>query len=123
MAGSPRIGPRRPRRIFLEEWRKARGLSQKALGERFDPAVSNVTVGRWERAARGERGDDASQMNDDVRAAVAEALDIEVEDLYRHPDQPSADALLRNADEPTRDAAFKMLEGLVGRKAGGGRGA
>jgi hypothetical protein len=31
----------------------------------------------------------------DARAAVAEALGIEVVDLLRHPDQPSVDALLR----------------------------
>jgi len=40
-----------------------------------------------------------AQLNNDVMAAVAEALDIEPGDLYRHPDQPSADALLRDAPD------------------------
>jgi hypothetical protein len=42
MAGATRIGPRRPRRIYLAEWREHRGLTQKALGDRL--GVTDMTV-------------------------------------------------------------------------------
>lgn len=119
MAGTTRIGPRRPRFIYLAEWRESRGLTQKQLGERL--GVPDMTISRWEKAARGQRGKGTAQMNDDVRAAVAEALDIEPEDLYRHPDTPSADALLRGQDEEMRGNAIAMIETLVARKASAGK--
>jgi transcriptional regulator with XRE-family HTH domain len=113
-----RIGPRRPKKIYLAEWREKRGLTQKQLGERLDPIVTDMTVSRWEKAARGDRGPNTAQMNDDVKAAVAEALDLEPEDLYRHPDTPSADELLRNAPQSIKEQAFKVIEALIGRRAG-----
>lgn len=119
MVGRPRIGPRRPRRIYLAEWREERGLSQKSLGERFDPIVTDMTVSRWEAGARGERGAHSAQLSSDVIAALAEALDCEVEDLYRHPNTPSADALLRGVPEPVRAEVFKMIGALTPRKAAG----
>lgn len=119
MAGKSRIGPKRPRRIFLQEWREKRGLSQKQLGERLDPPVTNMTVSRWERAARG--GVAIAQMNSDVLAAVAEALNIEPPDLYRHPAQPSADEMLRGASQSIQDQAFRVIEALVGTKASGSK--
>lgn len=112
MAGTTRIGPRRPRFIYLAEWREHRGLTQKALGERL--GVPDVTVSRWEKAARGERGKGTAQMNDDVRAAVAEALDIEPEDLYHHPDRQTPNQLLRDQPASVQENAIKMIKGLRG---------
>lgn len=75
--------------MFLVEWREKRNLTQKQLGDRL--GVADMTVSRWERKT--------AQLSTDVLAAVSEALDIEPTDLYRHPDQPSADALLRGAPD------------------------
>lgn len=122
MAGRKRIGPRRPPRLFLAEWREKRDLSQKELGWRLDPPVSDVTVSRWEKAARGERGPGTSQMNDDVKAALAEALQIEPIDLYRHPDRPTADELVRLLEEATPDQRTQIrgyIEGVIGKRAAG----
>lgn len=121
MAGRARIGPRRPLRIYLAEWREDRGLTQKQLGARLEPPVSDMTVSRWEKAARGQRGEGTAQMNDDVKAALAEALDIAPQDLYRDPKQPSADELLRDAPAGIRSQAFRVLEALTGKKAVGER--
>lgn len=121
MAGRIRIGPRRQRRIYLPEWREHRGLTQKALGERLEPAVSDMTVSRWEKAARGDLRASASQMSHGVMAALAEALDIEPQDLYRHPDQPSADELLRGKPAELRDMAISAIAGMLAKYAGGRR--
>ena len=50
--------------------------------------------------------------DDDARAAISEALDIELQDLYRHPDQPSADALLRDQPQEVREQVFKVIKAL-----------
>jgi len=97
-----RIGPRRPPRIFLAEWREARGLSQERLGERL--GVSKMTVSRWER--------NVASVNINVMSALAEALDIEPRDLFRHPDTPSADALLRNQPDSIVDQAIAVIGAL-----------
>src|SRR5882757_5011597 len=94
-----RIGPTRTRRIFLLEWREKRGLTQKALGDIL--GVADLTVSRWERST--------SLLNTNVMAALAEALDIEPQDLYRHPDQPSADALLRGQPPEVYDQAMAII--------------
>lgn len=98
----PRIGPRRPRRIYLAEWRVDRGLSQQQLGDRL--GVTDMTVSRWERAT--------SLLNTNVMAAIAEALNIEPTDLYRHPDQPSADELLRDQPPEVRQQAINLIRAI-----------
>lgn len=102
MAGTTRIGPRRPRRIYLAEWRENRGLTQKQLGDRLE--VTDMTVSRWELGR--------TFLNTNVLAAVSEALDIEPADLYRHPDQPSADALLRGQSVEIRDQALSIIRAI-----------
>lgn len=53
-----------------------------------------MTVSRWERKT--------TDLSSDVMAAIAEALEIHPQDLYRLPGDESIDALIRGADEPTR---------------------
>lgn len=99
---APRIGPRRPRKTYLKEWRENRGLTQEQLAGRL--SVTDVTVHRWEAGK--------ALLNTNVLAAVAEALDIEPQDLYRHPDAPSADALLRDQPQEIRDQAISIIRAI-----------
>lgn len=102
-----RIGPKQIRRNFLGEWRKKRELTQEQLAARLDttkPQVSN-----WENGRR--------MMSYQVQAALAEALGIEPSDLFRHPDQPSADALLRGQSPEVVRQAIDLIEVLI-RKRG-----
>jgi len=92
----------------LAEWRAHRGLSQDGLGERLNPPVAGMTVSRWETGV--------SRMSDQVMAAVAEALDAEPQDLYRHPKTESADALMREAPDDLRDAAMRAVAAIIGRR-------
>lgn len=102
-----RIGPRRPIRLYLAEWRTSRGLSQERLAERL--GTSDVTISRWEN---GRRRPDLN-----AQAAIAEALDIDVFDLRRHPDQPSADALLRDQPDEVRREALDYIQFAINRRA------
>lgn len=97
-----RIGPKRPVRLFLSEWRVKRGLTQQQLADRLD--TSDVTVSRWET---GERRPD-----DGAKGAIAWVLGCEVVDLYRHPDQPSADALLRDQPPEIQEQALRVIAAM-----------
>jgi len=99
-----RIGPKRPRQVFLAEWREEVGLTQEQLAQRVGKTA--MTVSRWER---GE-----TQMNKGTMDAVADAIKggMEGEDLYYHPKRPSPNMLLRNQPEEIVDAAIKMIMGL-----------
>lgn len=98
----PRIGPKKPVRLYLAEWREHRGLTQKQLGERI--GTSDVTVSRWET---GERKPDLN-----AQAAFAEALGIDVMDLRHHPDTPTADQLLRDQPPEIVDQALKLIRAI-----------
>lgn len=102
MPGVTRIGPKRKRRVFLAAWRDHRGLTQKQLGERL--GVTDMTVSRWETGG--------ALLNTSVMAALAEALDIEPQDLFRSPTQPSADALLRDQSPEVIDQAIRLIQAI-----------
>jgi transcriptional regulator with XRE-family HTH domain len=103
LSGMPtRISPRRQRRIYLAEWREARGLTQEALADLLK--VAGMTVSRWERGG--------TLLNTDVMAALAEALGIEPVDLYRHPNEQSLDAMLRDAPDHVKSQAAAIIEAL-----------
>lgn len=116
MPGAARIGPKRPQRLFIAEWRDSKGLTQKQLGERL--GVSDMTISRWERAtgrtSHQPRGmvKGTAEVNWPVLQAIAEALDIAPEDLFRHPDQPSANALLRGEPIELRDQVIAIIRAI-----------
>lgn len=91
MAMPAKIHPRRPRRVYLAEWREHKNLTQKQLADRLGADV--MTISRWELHK--------TAISTDALAALAEALGgdiMEPEDLYHHPDQPTPNQLMR--DQP-----------------------
>lgn len=97
-----RIGPKKPTKLYIAEWRIHRNLSQEQLANRIGSTKSSIS--RWETHKR--------DIMLGVLGAVAEALNCSVEDLYRDPARPSADALLRNMDDTTRRQALRLIEAL-----------
>jgi transcriptional regulator with XRE-family HTH domain len=77
MGVATRIGPRKPRRIHLREWREHRGLTQQQLADLL--YVAGLTVSRWERGT--------ALPSTSVMSAIADALGIEPQDLFHHPDR------------------------------------
>ena len=86
-----KIGPKKPFRHFIAEHRTKAGLTQKQLAQRLE--TTEMTISRWENYE--------TRVDMPILAAVAEALpgSLEAEDLLRHPDQPSADQMLRQLPE------------------------
>lgn len=65
------IGPKRPRRVYLRQWRKYKQLTQQQVADRV--GASKATISRWENESRGSL------------EAYAEAIGEPVERLYTHP--------------------------------------
>lgn len=99
-----RIGPKRPHRLFIAEWRQERGLSQEQLAERINS--TKATISRYEKGVR--------RVGAEAMAALNEALQA---DIRRNPATPSADELLRNASPEVREQAIRVIEALVAKKA------
>jgi transcriptional regulator with XRE-family HTH domain len=100
-----KIHPRRPRRVFLKEWREAKGFSQKQLAERLGCDV--MTVSRWELHKVA--------ISTDALAALAEALGgdlMEPEDLYHHPDNPTPNQLLRDQPPAIQEQALSIIRAI-----------
>lgn len=97
-----RIGPKRRRRIFLAEWREDRGLTQEQLANRLETTA--MTISRWERQI--------VLLTTDAMDAVAEALGIEPEDLYHHPDRPSPNQLLRGQSAEIESQAISIIKAI-----------
>lgn len=98
----PRIGPRKPIKLYLAEWRESRGLTQEQLAGRL--GTTDVTVSRWETGR--------SLLNTAVMAAIAEALNIEPEDLYHDPARPTPNALMRDQAPDVIEQALKLLRAI-----------
>jgi transcriptional regulator with XRE-family HTH domain len=100
---SPRVGPKKPVRVFLEEWRKHRRMTQEQVGSLIGPdGVGKSTISRWENAKR--------LPNVNILAAYAEAIGVTVGDLYRQPiDGPSLDAMAADLDPETRRHAVEYV--------------
>ena len=97
-----RIGPKKIIRLFIAEWRVHMGLTQQQLADRLE--TTHVTISRWETRKR--------QPNLSAQEAIAEALGIDVTDLRRHPNQPSADALLRGQPPEVVEQALKLIAAI-----------
>lgn len=79
-----RIGPKKPFRLYIAEYRELAGLTQPQLAARV--GTTKTSISRWEN---GERDPTTK-----VLAALAYALNKEVADLFRDPRRPSAAELL-----------------------------
>src|SRR4051812_48750796 len=99
-----RIGPRKPARLYLVEWREKYALTQELLAARL--GTSHVTISRWETGKR--------KPDNDALQAIAEALnpDMDWHALYRHPGRPTADDLLRDQPPEVVEQALRLIKAI-----------
>lgn len=102
-----KTGHNNPLRHYLREWREASRLTQEQVAERLD--TSKGQVSNFENNKR--------KMTLEMANSFAFALGIDPLDLFHHPDQPSADALLRNAAEDDRRKIFTVIKTLLSNAA------
>lgn len=98
-----RIRKHARRRLYLAEWREHLGVTAEQMAGRLD--IDRISVYRWER--------EPHRMNPEKQEAYAEALGIEPEDLWRPPNRPSVDALLRGASDDVLQKAAEIVSIMV----------
>jgi len=110
-----RIGPKRPLRAFLADWRESKGLTQDQMGGRFDPPVEKGQISKWETAGR------QGVINTSVVAEYAQALGVkDPRRLYGLPpkgsEPPTIDQMVveKGID---RDDVIAFIEAMGRRKA------
>ena len=93
--------------LFVAEWMENRNLTDEKMAGRL--GVDRVTVTRWRNQQH--------RLNPEKIAAIAVALDLEPEELFRPPSaRPSLDSLLRNAPADLQDTATDIVRRLVNRR-------
>lgn len=105
-AAIPQIHPHGPKRLYLREHRRDKGVSAVAMGGRL--GIERESVYRQER--EWWRVGPADQL------AWADALDIEPEALWSLPrpkKRPSMDALTKDASDDTYELALDYVRRLV----------
>jgi transcriptional regulator with XRE-family HTH domain len=90
-------------RVFLREWRKRKELRATAMAERL--GIERESYYRLER--------ETDRLNNAEMRELAEAIGIEPDQLWHHPDQPSVNALLTGADQNTKETAVDIVRRLV----------
>lgn len=93
-----RIGPRKPVRWYLREWRQSRDWTLEQLGGRMDATKSQIS--------KLERGDTAWDAGWLARAAFA--FGIEPTDLLFPPDKPSPVELLRGLTDEQKETVVDL---------------
>lgn len=94
---------RRQAKVYLQEWRDKKGLTQEQLAERIETSKSVIS--------KLENG--RQRYNQEWLEAYAFALDVDVPTLFRHPDAPTPSELLAGMTPDQRVIAMALLETLA----------
>ena len=97
------IGQKRRLHLYIKEHRERMGLTQEQVGLRR--GVSKGTVSRWETQQH--------RLNPEKIAAIADALGIEPDQLWRPPGDESLDAMVKDAPDELRKTAIDIVRRLV----------
>ncbi len=97
-----RIGPRKPHRHFIREWMKAKGLTQEKLAARL-----GITQGTISKALKSK-----TVLTEEYLVGIADALDVDVADLFRDPASPTREELLRGLSDTEKLTVIRMIEAL-----------
>lgn len=101
-----RIGRKRPYRLYLREWADSRGLSGDDLAGRMD-----CTPGTVSKLINGKMKQTPEWL---ARFADALGTDVEITDLFRHPDAPTQQDLLRGLPQAEQDRIIRAIRALTG---------
>ena len=92
--------------LYIEEWFQERGLNDEKVGNRI--GVDRATVFRWRK--------EQHRLNPQKIAALAEALNLEPEELWRPPARRSLDALVKDASDEVVEMAFDVVKRMAGNR-------
>lgn len=93
---------RRPAPLYLREWVEFRRLTGEQLAARIGTTKSVIS-----KLANGRQ-----RYNQDWLEIIAFHLDCDVPDLFRHPESPSCEDLLRRMGPQQRRLAMRAVEDI-----------
>lgn len=94
---------RKQARLFIREWIEFKKLDQRRVAERMD-----IKDGTVSKLINGHM-----QMTLTWLAGFADALDVEITDLFRDPNRPTQQDLLSGLNEEKRQQAEDYLKYLA----------
>jgi len=96
------IGKKHPSRLYIREWiaRETPTLTQERLAERMECGPGTVS-----KLLNGQM-----EMTTGWLANFADALDVSVPDLFRNPDAPTRDELLRGYSNEELTTALQLVQ-------------
>lgn len=112
-----RIGPKRPLRAFLAEWRESKDLTQEQVGGRFDPPVEKGQISKWETGGR------QGVINTAVVAEYAQAIGVrDPKRLYSLPPKSDSDTppsldIVAAEMEIDPNVVINIMRAVQGRKS------
>lgn len=98
-----RVGPRKPVRWYLRDWRHSRGWTLQQLGDRMDATKSQIS--------KLELGD--TQWDAGWLARAAFAFGCEPNDLLFPPDKPSPAELLRGLSTEETEKVIDLARAIT----------
>lgn len=105
-ASVARIRFKRPPPLFLQEWMDKFQLSGEEMAGRMDCSPGTVS-----KLLNGKM-----KITEEWKARFVDALghDVTVPDLYRHPDRPTQEDLLRGLSDDQKDRVIKAIRAFTG---------
>lgn len=98
-----RIGPKKPTRLFIREWMEKVPIDNERLAERMDCSPGTVS-----KLLNGHM-----KMTTEWLAAFADALNVEVPQLFHDPNRPTMDELLRKVPPDEERRILVVVDAMV----------
>lgn len=93
------------RRLYVSQWREAKGLSPEQIAGRV--GITRESYYRWER--------EHHRLTPEKLSQLADAMGIEPEQFWRLPDTESLDALIKDAPADIQAMAADIVRRMVGK--------
>lgn len=103
-----RIGSKKPHRHFIREWIKAKGLTQTRLAGRM--GISQGMVSKFLTKP--------SALTEKYLMEIAEAMELDVPDLFRDPNMPTQEELLAGLDDEQMQQVVQIISVIRGEHTG-----
>lgn len=104
-----RIGKARPPRLYIREWMRDKGLDNKRLAERMGRAEGTVSK-LLSAADQNPEKRTTQKITVEYLAEFADALNVQVAQLFHDPARPTRDELLRGYTNEQLTTAIQLIE-------------
>jgi len=107
-----RIGNRRTARLYIREWMEAKHLNNKKLAERMERSEGTISklLAAADPPKPGEKKRATTKVTVEYLAEFANALDVDVAQLFHDPARPTRDELLKGYSTEELTIAVQLID-------------